>query len=314
VFSRAAPFATNTAARSIAGEERGRPVAASTAQQAHVYTEEGMIPYLHLGPISLPTFGLMLWLAAVTAAFLVDRAFKRAGLEADAVGMVAVAVVAGIIGAKLWHVLDTPSDFRELGWHALWDQAGFAWYGGLVFGIAALVFQGWKSKIGAVRILDLAAPGAALGYGIGRIGCFLSGDGDYGIAIHPVHFLVWTFHPWGIAFPNGLVPVYVPVYPTPLYELAGGLLIGWWLWRRLGKPHATGAILGHYLLWSGLARFLVEFIRRNPKVLWGMSNAQLASVGAMIAGVGIIIWCAKQPVVSAKPAAEKASAAVQKPA
>lgn len=273
-----------------------------------------MIPYFHLGPISLPSFGLMLWLAAVSAAFLVDRAFKRAHLEADAVGMVAVAVVAGIIGAKLWHVLDTPSDFRELGWHALWDQAGFAWYGGLVFGIAALVIQGWKSKVGSIRILDLAAPAAAVGYAIGRIGCFLSGDGDYGIAIHPVHFLVWTFHPWGIAFPNGLVPVYVPVYPTPLYELAIGLLIGWWLWRRLGRPHATGAVLGHYLLWSGLARFLVEFIRRNPKVLWGLSNAQLASLGAMIAGAGIIAWCAKQPVVNAIPAAEKTSTAVQKPA
>ncbi len=281
---------------------------------ARVYTEEGMIPYLHLGPIHLPTFGLMLWVAAVAGAFLVDRAFKRAHLDADAVGMVAVAVVAGIIGAKLWHVLDTPSDFRALGWRALWDPAGFAWYGGLTFGILALVYQGWKAKVGAVRILDLAAPAAAAGYGIGRIGCFLSGDGDYGIPVHTVHFLLWTFHPWGMAFPNGLVPTYVPVYPTPLYELAGGLVIGWWLWRQLGKPHATGMILGQYLVLTGLARFLVEFIRRNPKVLWGLTNAQLASVGAMIGGAGIILWCSRQPVEATAPAKEKASAAVQKPA
>ena len=64
--------------------------------------------------------------------------FRRAGIDADAVGMVAVAVVAGIVGAKIWHVLDTPSEFREIGWRVLWDQAGFAWFGGLVFGIAAL--------------------------------------------------------------------------------------------------------------------------------------------------------------------------------
>ena len=277
-----------------------------------------MVPYLHLGFFNLPTFGLMLWVAAVTAAFLVDRAFKRAHLGADAVGMVAVAVVAGIVGAKLWHVLDTPQDFQAIGWRALWDPAGFAWYGGLIFGIGALVIQGWKSKVGAVRILDLAAPGAAIGYGIGRIGCLLSGDGDYGIPVHPVHFLVWTFHPAGMSFPHGLVPTFVAVYPTPLYELAGALVIGWWLWRRLGKPHATGAILGQYLLLTGLARLLVEFIRRNPTVLWGLTNAQLASVGAMVAGIGIIWWCARRHsatrATATQSAATEKAAAVQKPA
>lgn len=256
----------------------------------------------------------MLWVAAVAAAFLVDRAFKRAHSEADAVGMVAVAVVAGIIGAKLWHVLDTPSDFQTIGWSALWDPAGFAWYGGLIFGILTLVIQGWKSKVGAVRILDLAAPAAAIGYGIGRIGCLLSGDGDYGIAVTPVHFLGRTFHPWGMTFPHGLVPTTVPVYPTPIYELAGGLAIGWWLWRRMGKPYATGAILGRYLLLTGLARLLVEFIRRNPKVLWGLTNAQLASVGAMITGAGMIWWCARRPAANAEPAAKKTSPAVEKTA
>lgn len=275
-----------------------------------------MVPYIHLGFFNLPTFGLMLWVAAVTGAFLVDRAFKRAHLDADAVGMVAVAVVAGIVGAKLWHVLDTPSDFQALGWRALWDPAGFAWYGGLLFGIAALVIQGWKSKIGAVRILDLAAPAAAVGYGIGRIGCLLSGDGDYGIPVpHTAHFLLWSFHPWGMTFPHGLVPTFTPVYPTPIYELAGALIIGWWLWRRLGKPHAAGAILGQYLLLTGLARFLVEFIRRNPKVLWGLSNAQLASLGAMIAGAGMSWWCARKYAARVDAAAaDKAAAAVQKPA
>ncbi len=116
----------------------------------------------------------------------------------------------------------------------------------------------------------MAAPAAAIGYGIGRIGCFLSGDGCYGIEIRPVHFLGLTFTPWGIAFPHGLQPIGVPVYPTPLYEFAAGLVIGWWLWRRGGKPHGTGAILGQYLILSGIARFLVEFIRRNPKVLLGL--------------------------------------------
>src|ERR1700756_5766938 len=107
-----------------------------------------MIPYLHVWNLNVPTFGLMLWLAAVAAAWIMDRSFRRAGIDADAVGMVAVAVVAGIVRAKLWHVLDSPSEFRVEGWRVLWDSAGFAWYGGLVFGIVALVVQGWWARLG----------------------------------------------------------------------------------------------------------------------------------------------------------------------
>jgi len=246
-----------------------------------------MLPYLHLFHFNIPTFGLMLWLAAVAAAILVDRGFKRVRIDADAVGIVAVAVVAGVVGAKLWHVLDTPAEFRALGWKVLWDTAGFAWYGGMIFGIAALLAQGWWAKIGPLRTLDLAAPGAAIGYGIGRIGCLLSGDGCYGVP---------TKLPWGMSFPNGLEPIYEPVHPTPLYEFLAALVIGWLLWRRAGKPHATGMILGHYLVLTGIARFLVEFIRRNPKVIFGLSNAQLASLGAAVVGVVLIWWSAKRPV------------------
>lgn len=266
-----------------------------------------MIPYLHIGHLSVPTFGLMLWLAAVAAAILVDRGFRRANIDADAVGMVAVAVVAGIIGAKLWHVFDTPSEFREIGWSVLWDTAGFAWYGGLVFGISALVIQGWRAKIGGLRMLDLAAPAAAVGYGVGRIGCFLSGDGCYGIATK-------LPFPLGMSFPHGIVatPPGIRVLPTPLFELIAGLLIGWYLWRRAGKPHPVGMITGQYLILSGLARFLVEFVRRNPKVLWGLSNAQLASAGAAIAGAALLWWAARHPV--ARPVLVKSAPAVEKTA
>jgi phosphatidylglycerol:prolipoprotein diacylglycerol transferase len=246
-----------------------------------------MLPFLHIWHLNVPTFGLMLWLACVAAAFVMDRGFKRAGLDGDAVGMVAIAAVMGIVGAKLWHVIDTPVEFQEQGWRVLWDTAGFAWFGGLLFGISALVFQGWWAKIGGLRTLDLAAPAAAIGYGIGRIGCFLSGDGCYGIP---------TNLPWGMSFPHGIEPTFVPVHPTPLYELAAGLVIGWWLWRQGGKPHRTGAIVGQYLVLSGLARFLVEFIRRNPKIIWGLSNAQLASLGSVLAGVVLIWWAATRTV------------------
>jgi phosphatidylglycerol:prolipoprotein diacylglycerol transferase len=271
-----------------------------------------MLPYIPLPfwPHQLPTFGLMLWCAAVAAAIVVERAFRREKITADAVGMVAIALVAGIAGAKLWHVLDSPDEFRTIGWGVLWDTAGFAWYGGMVFGILALVLQGMRAKIGAIRTLDLCAPAAAIGYGIGRIGCFLSGDGCYGIEITPVHLFGFTFHPWGMAFPHGIAPIDVPVYPTPLYELGAGLLIGWYLWSRLGKPHATGAILGQYLVLSGIARFLVEFIRRNPKIIWGLSNAQLASAGAVLVGVALTAWAATRPAFTPR----KVQAQVEKTA
>jgi phosphatidylglycerol:prolipoprotein diacylglycerol transferase len=168
----------------------------------------------------------------------------------------------------------------------------------LIFGISALLFQGWWAKIGGLRTLDLAAPAAALGYGIGRIGCFLSGDGCYGVA---------TKLPWGMSFPNGIEPTLVRVHPTPLYELAAGLLIAGWLWWRGGKQRSVGAITGEYLLLSGIARFLVEFIRRNPKVLWGLSNAQLASAATVLAGVVLISWAARRQVNGPEAAAQKAA-------
>ena len=264
-----------------------------------------MYPYIHLSLGSfhrdIPTFGLMLWVAAVAAGLVMDRNFRRFKITADAVGMVAITVIAGIVGAKLWHVLDTPSEFREEGWRVLWDTGGFAWFGGLTVGITALVIQGLRAKIGALRTLDLAAPAAAIGYGLGRIGCFLSGDGCYGIP---------TKLPWGMAFPNGIDPIFVRVHPTPLYELAGGLLIGLWLWMRGGKHRPTGSILGEYLILTGTARFLVEFLRRNPKVLWGLSNAQLASAACVVAGAALLVWIAKR-----RHAAEgQAALAVQKTA
>jgi len=263
-----------------------------------------MIPYLHLWRLNVPTFGLMLWLAAVAGALVMDRSFRRARISTDAVGMVAMAVLAGIVGAKLWHVIDTPVEFRELGWSVLWDSAGFAWFGGLIFGISALVFQGWWAKIGGLRTLDLASPAAALGYGIGRIGCLLSGDGCYGIETS-------LPFPWGMSFPNGIERTLpgVRVYPTPIYEFLAGVLICGWLWFRGGKKRGTGAIVGEYLFLSGLARFFVEFIRRNPHVLWGLSNAQLASAASVFAGIGLIVWAALRA-----PSPDESAAALEKAA
>ena len=246
-----------------------------------------MYPYLHLGRFTIGTFGLLLWLAAVCAGYVLHRNFRRFGVGADAVSVVAFTTVIGVVGAKLWHVLETPAMLMQHPAGLLFDRAGFAWYGGLLAGIVTLMWQGRTAGVGGLGMLDLAAPAAAVGYGVGRLGCLISGDGDYG---RP------TSLPWGMSFPNGLVPTIDRVHPTPVYELLAALLIAWFLWRRGRKP--AGEITGEYLVLAGIARFLVEFIRINPKLYLGMSNAQVASLGSMLVGLLLIVWARRRAAVS----------------
>ncbi|HEY4050806.1 MAG TPA: prolipoprotein diacylglyceryl transferase family protein [Acidobacteriaceae bacterium] len=257
------------------------------ARSYTLMTDVYMYPFIHIGShFSVGTFGLCLWLAAVCACWVLHRNFRRHGLATDAVAVVAYVTVLGVAGAKLWHVLEEPALLFHNPADVLFDRAGFAWFGGLVAGIAVLFWQGKAAKIGGLAMLDLASPAAAVGYGVGRLGCLISGDGDYGIP---------TRLPWGMSFPNGLVPTTQRVHPTPIYELLMALLIAWFLWRRGGPRDGSqespiGQITAEYLILSGLARFMVEFIRINPRIYWGMSNAQVASLGSIFAGILLLLW------------------------
>jgi phosphatidylglycerol:prolipoprotein diacylglycerol transferase len=249
-----------------------------------------MYPFIHIGHFSIGTFGILLWLAAVCACWVLHRNLRRWKIDADAIGIVAISTVAGVIGAKLWHVFEDPQALIHSPMAIIFDRAGFAWFGGLVAGILALLWQGRTYGIGRLAMLDLATSCAAVGYGVGRLGCLISGDGDYGIP---------TSLPWGMSFPNGLVPTTQRVHPTPIYELIAGLFIGWILWRRGSpdRPKPIGQLTGEYLILTGIARFLVEFIRINPKIYWGMSNAQVASIGSIVFGAGLVLWARRRAVV-----------------
>jgi phosphatidylglycerol:prolipoprotein diacylglycerol transferase len=168
-----------------------------------------VIPYIHIGSFSLGTFGLMMWVAFVAAFFLLQADFKRRNWTLDPQNVVAFCAVAGIAGAKLYHVWDTPGD-------ALFSRFGFAWFGGFIAGLATIIAFAFRYRIPLLQFLDACSPAAALGYAVGRIGCLTSGDGDYGIP---------TSLPWGMSFPNGLVPTTQRVHPTPIYEFMAGLLI-----------------------------------------------------------------------------------------
>jgi len=163
-----------------------------------------MIPYLHLGPLQLPTFGLMVALALITAAYVLQADFDRRGMNADAFTMITVAGLLGILGAKLYHLLETPAEFFANPLPLLLSRYGFAWFGGFLGGFGTILVMGWQAKLPMWNFLDACSPAASFGYAIGRIGCFLSGDGDYGKP---------TSLPWGMSFPNGVVPTTDRVHP-----------------------------------------------------------------------------------------------------
>jgi prolipoprotein diacylglyceryl transferase len=243
-----------------------------------------MIPYLHLGPLTIPTFGLMVALALITSAYILQADFQRRGWKADAFTMITVAGLAGILGAKLYHLLESPAEFFADPFPLLFSRYGFAWFGGFLGGFGAMLLQGRLAKLPTLEFLDACSPAACFGYAIGRIGCLLSGDGDYG---QP------TSLPWGMSFPNGVVPTTDRVHPTPLYEFFIWCAIGAFLWhmgtKAIRGPKAKGEIFCNYLILTGVARFLVEIIRINPRSFLGMSNAQVASVLSILAGA-VLLW------------------------
>lgn len=268
-----------------------------------------VIPFLHIWrlPFPIPTFGLMVAIAMLISFYVLRADLARRGIAKKDAGLaeafVAIPCLAGIIGAKLYHVLETPRDLISDPVGQIFSQFGFAWLGGLIAGVAAFVWLARRYKIPLLTMLDAGSPAAALGYGIGRIGCFLSGDGDYGVP---------TSLPWGVSFPNGTVPTTARVHPTPIYELLVACAIAAFLWKlgnrqlirdttdsrnrprsqqlkTVAPSRSSGLIFAWYLILTGLARFLVEFIRINPRSFLGMTNAQIGSLISVVAGA-IIYW------------------------
>ena len=267
-----------------------------------------MIPFLHIWRLTIPTFGLMVALAMLVSFYILRTDLSRRGVAKKDSGLaeafIAIPCLAGIVGAKLYHVLETPRDLIADPLGQIFSQYGFAWLGGLIAGVAAFVWLARRSGVPLMTMLDAGSPAAAAGYGVGRIGCLLSGDGDYGVP---------TSLPWGMSFPNGIVPTSQRVHPTPIYELIVACLISVVLWKlgkrqlarasaqrdnssRPQKPRpplpgdeSAGVVFAAYLVLTGLARFLVEFIRINPRSFLGMTNAQVGSLASIVAGC-VIYW------------------------
>jgi len=236
-------------------------------------------PEIHLGGITLQTFGLMMGLGFVVSGWIIARRLKELGKPVDwAYEMVFAALIGGIVGARLWWVGENWSSAKDDLLGSLFSGAGLVWYGGAIGGAIAVLLWAWRRKWFTLQMLDTASIPLAAGYAIGRIGCQLAGDGDYGKA--------WN-GPWAMAYPNGTVPTTEKVHPTPVYETITMLIVALVLWR-LRDRWRPGTLFALYLILAGLERFLVEFLRRNEHVLLGLTQPQLLSL-VMIAGGGIFL-------------------------
>jgi phosphatidylglycerol---prolipoprotein diacylglyceryl transferase len=236
-------------------------------------------PEIHIGPLTLQTFGLMFALAFLAAGALIWKRFGELGKPPDwAYEMGFAALLGGVVGSRLYFIVQNWSDVSDDLLGNLFSGSGLVWYGGALGGAAGVILWAWRRNWLTLQMLDVAAVPLAAGYAIGRIGCQLAGDGDYGIP--------WD-GPWAMAYPNGTVPTTEEVHPTPVYETVAigvGALVLWHVRDRF----APGVLFGLYLILAGGERFLVEFIRRNDTVIAGLTQPQLISLVLLGLGAAIV--------------------------
>ncbi len=239
-----------------------------------------MKPEVVVFGISIKTFGVTFALGFLACGAVIARRLRELGKPVDwAYEIVFAALVGGLIGARGYFVIQNYNEVKHDLLGHIFSGSGLVWYGGAIGGAIGVVgWMRWRDQLNLV-ILDMCATVLALGYGIGRIGCQVSGDGDYGIR---------SKLPWAMGYPHGTVPTPpgVTVQPTPIYETVSMCLLAYVLWQLRDRLR-PGAVFALYLLFSGLERLLVEFIRRNKEILAGLTAPQLESIVLMIIGV---VW------------------------
>ena len=236
-----------------------------------------MKPEIHLLGVSIKTFGLTFALGFLACGLVVARRLRELGKPVDwGYEIVFAALIGGIVGARLYYVIQNYSQVKHDLVGSIFSGTGLVWYGGAIGGaIGVIGWMRWRRAL-ELRMLDMCATALALGYAIGRIGCQVSGDGDYGIR---------SSLPWAMGYPHGTVPTPpgVTVQPTPIYETVAMCLLAYGLWSLRDRVR-PGVVFALYLSLSGLERFLVEFVRRNSEVLAGLTAPQLESLALLVIG------------------------------
>jgi phosphatidylglycerol:prolipoprotein diacylglycerol transferase len=246
-----------------------------------------MQPEIHLGPLTIQTFGICFALGFLAAAGVIGRRLRELGKPADWTWELTFSVmVGGLVGSRLDYMLENWNKVSSDLLGNLFSGSGLVWYGGVIGGALGAVLWAWRRNWLGWHLADVACVPLALGYAIGRCGCQLSGDGDYG---KPSDL------PWAMSYPKGTVPTTVDVHPTPVYEtLAMGIvaLVLWNLRDRL----TGGRLFALYLILAGTERLLVEFVRRNDHIVAGLTLPQLLSIAMMAGGAALMARTRQRPL------------------
>lgn len=298
-------------------------------------------------PIPLYSFGLMVATAILTATWLarleLDRMYAAGLIGAVEIkekgkngrtkivrtspsalmwNIMLLAAFFGIVGSKLFHIIDYWERFVRDPAGMLFSSGGLTFYGGLVVAGTAIWLYARSKGLRFGALADAIAPGLILAYGIGRIGCYLAGDGDWGVcsdlADKPAFVPAFL---WSETFPRNILNVDVVadtaakmqanglsaeacvgatgVYPTMLYEFGMALVIFGILWALRKHTHQAGWLFALYLIFNGIERFLIETVRLNPLLSWiDLSQAQFIAILLVVAGaVGMaMLWKRREPV------------------
>jgi phosphatidylglycerol:prolipoprotein diacylglycerol transferase len=249
--------------------------------------------------LPIPVFGVLVLVAVYLSMLVFGREVARretlgvvpSGTAALVTDVVFVGMIAGMLGAKVFHLLEYTDEVLAHPGSMIFSRNGFSIYGGLLFGTLAAILLLVRRRIPVLPMLDAAAPAMMLGYGIGRLGCQLSGDGDWGIAadlaLKPSWLPEWL---WAQTYANNIAGVAIAppgVYPTPLYETAMALALAWLLWTLRSHRHRAGFLFAVYLILAGFERLLIEKIRINPRYSvfdFAVTQAEAISLALVLAG------------------------------
>ena len=239
-----------------------------------------MQPFIRIGGLTLASYGILMSVALFAGYHLFAAELRRKEIvRPSPLLVVAILAVGALLFSRLYFFICSP----------LSRGTGYTFYGAALGDICVLALLARHFNVPLAHLLDALASPLAAGYAIGRLGCFVAGDGDYGIP---------TDLPWGMSFPRGLIPTLQSVHPTPLYEFAASAALCLWLWR-LGNParsaqRRAGYVFAMYLICSGAARFSVEFIKLNPRDSFGLANAQFVALISIAAATIFLIFPPKQ--------------------
>lgn len=255
--------------------------------------------------LPIPTFGILVATAIIVATRVARKEVERQEslgtlpplTHTLVLDLALISAIAGLIGARVFYILDYPSEFIADPLAMIFSRGGFSIYGGLSFGIAAGVLFLRRHAIPITPILDASAPSMMLAYAIGRIGCQVAGDGDWGIeanmALKPFWLPDWL---WAQTYEGNILDVVIPlpgVYPTPIYESAAALILFGVLWVFRTQKNFPGFLFSLYLLLTGFERLLIEKIRVNVRhdVLGiQLTQAEMISLLVILSGfVGVLL-------------------------